>query len=84
MHNDKHNMEPLSIGEWNQPGMDSSLSKVPPVNPSPLPETIGTFNPHAAKAGARTYNCDRHDIFENMNLKKKKIIKNINIIKIEH
>jgi hypothetical protein len=35
------------------PGMVSSLSSVPPVKPSPRPETIGTFNPQAAKAGAR-------------------------------
>ena len=27
-----------------KPGIDSSLSKVPPVNPSPLPEIIGTLN----------------------------------------
>ena len=36
------------------PGILSSLSKVPPVWPSPLPEIIGTFRPHAAKAGAST------------------------------
>lgn len=38
----------------NLPGMASSLSSVPPVNPNPRPDTIGTFNPHAARAGANT------------------------------
>merc|ERR1719481_1004079 len=35
------------------PGMLSSLSRVPPVIPSPLPDIIGTFSPQAARAGAR-------------------------------
>lgn len=35
--------------------MDSSLSKVPPVKPSPLPEIIGTLRPQAANAGANTW-----------------------------
>ena len=34
------------------PGIDSSLSSVPPVWPSPRPDTIGTATPHAATAGA--------------------------------
>ena len=34
------------------PGIDSNLSSVPPVCPNPLPDTIGTFNPQAAAAGA--------------------------------
>ncbi len=36
------------------PGMASSLSSVPPVKLNPRPDTIGTFNPQAAKAGAST------------------------------
>merc|ERR1719481_235824 len=35
------------------PGMLSSLSRVPPVMPSPRPDIIGTFSPQAARAGAR-------------------------------
>ena len=35
------------------PGMDSSLSSVPPVWPSPRPLIIGTDNPPAATTGAR-------------------------------
>ena len=35
------------------PGMASSLSSVPPVWPSPLPDTMGTLKPQAASAGAR-------------------------------
>ena len=34
------------------PGIDSSLSSVPPVWPSPRPEIIGTKPPHAARIGA--------------------------------
>jgi len=34
------------------PGMDSSLSSVPPVAPRPRPEIIGTFNPQQANSGA--------------------------------
>lgn len=37
------------------PGMASSLSSVPPVKLNPRPDTIGTFNPQAAKAGASTW-----------------------------
>ena len=33
--------------------MDSSLSKVPPVCPKPLPDTIGTGTPKLATIGAR-------------------------------
>ena len=33
--------------------MDSSLSRVPPECPSPLPEIIGTGTPAAAQTGAR-------------------------------
>ena len=36
------------------PGMLSSLSSVPPVIPSPRPETIGTHRPSQARRGART------------------------------
>ena len=36
------------------PGIDSSLSKVPPVWPKPLPEIIGTQTPTDARSGART------------------------------
>ncbi len=37
-----------------KPGIDSSLSSVPPVRPSPRPLIIGTSTPQAAKSGART------------------------------
>ena len=36
-----------------KPGIDSSLSSVPPVCPSPRPDIIGTGTPHAAASGAR-------------------------------
>ncbi|RNA42541.1 hypothetical protein BpHYR1_000973 [Brachionus plicatilis] len=36
-----------------KPGMDSSLSSVPPVKPRPRPLIIGILRPHAAKAGAK-------------------------------
>ena len=36
-----------------KPGMDSSLSKVPPVNPNPLPDIFATFIPKAATIGQR-------------------------------
>ena len=35
-----------------QPGIDSSLSRVPPVCPSPRPDSCGTATPHAATSGA--------------------------------
>gem|GEM_PF-3303767 len=35
-----------------KPGIDSSLSSVPPVWPRPRPDTIGTHTPQAATAGA--------------------------------
>lgn len=35
-----------------QPGMDSSLSSVPPVWPRPRPESCGTAAPQAATSGA--------------------------------
>ena len=35
-----------------QPGMDSSLSSVPPVCPRPRPDSCGTRTPHAATSGA--------------------------------
>ena len=35
-----------------QPGIDSSLSSVPPVCPSPRPDSCGTAAPHAATVGA--------------------------------
>ena len=34
-----------------QPGIDSSLSRVPPVCPSPRPDSCGTAAPHAATSG---------------------------------
>ena len=37
-----------------KPGIDSSLSSVPPVCPSPRPDIIGTYAPHAAASGAST------------------------------
>ena len=36
-----------------RPGMDSSLSSVPPVNPSPRPDIFATFAPHAATSGTK-------------------------------
>ena len=36
------------------PAIDSSLSSVPPVCPSPRPDIIGTAAPHAAARGAST------------------------------
>ena len=33
------------------PGIDSSLSRVPPVKPSPLPDILATFSPKAATIG---------------------------------
>ena len=33
------------------PGMDSNLSKVPPVKPSPLPDLFATLRPKAAILG---------------------------------
>ena len=36
-----------------QPGMASSLSSVPPVWPSPRPDSCGTAAPQAATSGAR-------------------------------
>ena len=42
---------PRSSSQEN-PSIDSSLSSVPPVAPSPRPEIIGTCSPQAAKAGA--------------------------------
>ena len=36
------------------PGIDSSLSSVPPVCPSPRPESLATARPRAAASGAKT------------------------------
>ena len=36
-----------------KPGMDSSLSIVPPVCPSPLPDILATGTPQAAQRGAK-------------------------------
>ena len=36
------------------PGMDSSLSSVPPVCPSPRPDSLATASPRAAASGAKT------------------------------
>ena len=35
-----------------QPGMDSSLSRVPPVCPRPRPDSWGTLTPKTATSGA--------------------------------
>ena len=35
------------------PGMDSSLSSVPPVKPSPRPDILAIFTPQAATSGTR-------------------------------
>ena len=40
------------VSEARHPGIDSSLSSVPPVWPSPRPESCGTATPHAATSGA--------------------------------
>jgi len=37
-----------------QPGIDSSLSRVPPVWPRPRPDSCGTAAPQLATSGART------------------------------
>ena len=37
-----------------KPGIDSSLSRVPPVCPSPRPLILATGTPHAATSGATT------------------------------
>lgn len=42
------------------PGIDSSLSSVPPVKLSPRPDTMGTFMPQAASAGAKTCGFSKH------------------------
>ena len=36
------------------PGIDSSLSMVPPVKPSPRPDILGTYTPHEAHTAATT------------------------------
>jgi hypothetical protein len=45
---------PISSSESSarQPGIDSSLSRVPPVCPSPRPDSCGTAAPQAATSGA--------------------------------
>ena len=40
------------LSDARQPGIDSSLSSVPPVCPSPRPDSCGTAAPHAATSGA--------------------------------
>lgn len=40
------------LSEARQPGMDSSLSRVPPVWPRPRPLSCGTAAPQAATSGA--------------------------------
>ena len=37
-----------------KPGMDSSLSNVPPVNPNPRPDILATGRPAAATRGTTT------------------------------
>ena len=43
-----------SVSAVSKPGIDSSLSSVPPVWPSPRPDIIGTTTPSDAMSGART------------------------------
>ena len=45
-------MRPVGSRVW-KPGMESSLSSVPPVMPRPRPEIIGTRKPRQASSGAR-------------------------------
>ena len=40
------------LNDARQPGIDSNLSSVPPVWPSPRPDSCGTAPPHAATSGA--------------------------------
>ena len=40
------------VSSARQPAMDSSLSSVPPVCPSPRPESCGTATPKTATSGA--------------------------------
>ena len=40
------------VNDARQPGIDSNLSSVPPVCPSPRPDNCGTAAPHAATSGA--------------------------------
>jgi len=42
-----------SVSAVLKPGIDSSLSRVPPVCPSPRPDIIGTATPSDAMSGAR-------------------------------
>ena len=46
-------MNRSSVSSTDRPGMDSSLSSVPPVCPSPRPLIFATGTPHAATSGAR-------------------------------
>ncbi len=41
------------VSSVRKPGIDSSLSSVPPVWPRPRPDSCGTAAPHAATSGAR-------------------------------
>ena len=45
----------ISVGDSpeRQPAIASSLSSVPPLWPSPRPDSCGTAAPHAATSGAR-------------------------------
>ena len=45
-------MKSCSLSSVLYPGIDSSLSIVPPVCPSPLPDILASFAPHAATIGA--------------------------------
>ena len=45
-------MNCCSVSDTEQPGMDSSLSSVPPVWPSPRPLILAIFTPHEAAMGA--------------------------------
>ena len=46
-------MKSSSLRSTVSPGMDSSLSRVPPVCPSPRPLILATGTPQAATSGAR-------------------------------
>ena len=45
-------MNARALRSTRTPGIDSSLSSVPPVKPSPRPDILATFAPQAAHSGA--------------------------------
>ena len=46
-------LKPSMSRDTLMPGIDSSLSSVPPVKPSPRPDILAIFTPHAATSGTR-------------------------------